>query len=239
MNPDELTQFLTRSLADQKLTGGERAALAEWLARHARTDQHRGLVRHTAFSVARAADPAADVIDWLEAVMKVVAPLAPGGAAAPAPADEVLFAPGDACRQRIVARFAACRRTADVCVFTVTDDRITRAVLDAHGRGVRVRLITDNEKRHDAGSDVGRLRAAGIPVKADDMTEAAEPGTNGHMHHKFAVFDGARVLNGSYNWTRGAGELNFENVVDSADPALVAAFAAEFERLLARFAPAD
>ncbi len=233
MNTDELNHFLSRSFADRKLSGGERAALADWLAAHVRTDQHRGLARHTAFEVARAAPPSADVIDWLEAVMKVLAPLAQPGA--PPPADEVLFAPGDACRQRIAARFAACRRTADVCVFTVTDDRITKAVLDAHARGVRVRLITDHEKQHDAGSDVARLRAAGIAVKVDDMTEAAEPGANGHMHHKFAVFDAARVLNGSYNWTRGAGELNFENVVDSADPVLVKAFAAEFERLWARF----
>jgi len=236
MNTDELNQFLARAFADRKLSGGERAALADWLSANVRTDQHRGLARHFAFETARGAPPSADVIDWLEAVMKVLAPLAQTGTVAgPTAVDEVLFAPGEACRQRIVARFAACRRTADVCVFTVTDDRITKAILDAHGRGVRVRLITDNEKQHDAGSDVARLRASGIAVKVDDMTEAAEPGTNGHMHHKFAVFDGARVLNGSYNWTRGAGELNYENVVDSADPALVRAFATEFERLWARF----
>lgn len=235
MDTDELTEFLTRAFADRKLSGGERAALSDWLTKNVRTDQHRGLVRHTAFEMVRRAAPDADVIDWLEAVMKVLAPLAPSGAGAPTPPDEVLFAPGDACRQRIVARFAGCRRTADVCVFTVTDDRISNAILDAHARGVRVRLITDVEKQDDAGSDVARLRGAGVAVKSDAMTDAGVPGTNGHMHHKFAVFDGARVLNGSYNWTRGAGDLNYENVVDSADPALVTAFAAEFERLWARF----
>jgi mitochondrial cardiolipin hydrolase len=234
MNTDELNQFLSRAFADRKLSGNERAALADWLAQNVRTDQHRGLARHTAFEVARAAPPTSDVIDWLEAVMKVLAPLAPSTASAPT-ADEVLFAPGDACRLRIVSRFAACRRTADVCVFTITDDRVTKALLDAHARGVRVRVVTDNEKQHDAGSDVARLRAAGIAVKVDDMTADAEPGTNGHMHHKFAVFDAARVLNGSYNWTRGAADLNYENVVDSADAVLVKAFAAEFERLWARF----
>lgn len=236
MNTDELNLFLARAFADRKLSGSERAALADWLSKNVRTDQHRGLARHAAFEIVRGAPPTSDVIDWLEAVMKVLAPLAQSGTvAAPTAADEVLFAPGDACRQRIVSRFAACRRTADVCVFTVTDDRITKAILDAHARGVRVRLVTDNEKQHDAGSDVARLRAAGIAVKVDDTSEAAEPGANGHMHHKFAVFDAARVLNGSYNWTRGAGELNYENVVDSADPALVRAFATEFERLWARF----
>lgn len=242
MNTDILTDFLTQSLADRKLSGGEKSALADWLAKNAATDQHRGLARHVAFEVARTAlaDPAAPgVVDWLEDVMKVLAPL--GGSVADASAsssptpDEAFFAPGEGCLHRIVHRFGAARRTADVCVFTITDDRITRAILDAHRRKVAVRIITDNEKQFDAGSDVQRLREAGIAVKTDDMRAASEPGLNGHMHHKFAVFDGARLLNGSYNWTRGAADLNFENVVDSADPQMVAAFAAEFARLWSRF----
>ncbi len=240
MNSDILTHFLTQSLADRKLSGGEKSALADWLAANVATDQHRGLARHVAFEVARAAlaDPAAaGAIEWLEDVMKVLAPLgAPVAHASGSPIqDEVFFAPGEECLHRIVHRFGACRRTADVCVFTVTDDRITRAILDAHRRKVAVRIITDNEKQHDAGSDIQRLREAGIPVKTDDTRAAADPGLNGHMHHKFAVFDGARLLNGSYNWTRGAADVNFENVVDTADPRMVAAFAAEFARLWNRF----
>lgn len=240
MNSEDLTRFLTQSLADRKLSRGEKTALADWLSRNVKTDQHRGLVRHAAFEVARTAitDPAAaDVVEWLEDVMKVLAPLAPAGAGRePASAvDEAFFAPGEHCLHRIVHRFGACRRTADVCVFTVTDDRITRAILDAHRRGVRVRIVSDNDKQHDAGSDLHKLRAAGIAVKVDDSRDPAEPGLNGHMHHKFAIFDGVRLLNGSYNWTRGAADINFENLVDTADAGLVAAFATEFERLWGRF----
>lgn len=235
MNPEDLIRLFTQSLADRKLSGGEKSALADWLARNVRTDQHRGLVRHHAFEVARSADPGADVIDWLEAVMKVVAPLQTDSSKAVAAADEAFFAPGEACLQRIVSRFNGCRRQADVCVFTVTDDRISRAILDAHRRGVAVRIISDNEKQHDAGSDVQRFREAGIPVKVDDHRGPADAGLNGHMHHKFAIFDGTRLLNGSYNWTRGAADINFENVVDTADAALIAQFSAEFERLWKRF----
>lgn len=55
------------------------------------------------------------------------------------------------------------------------------------------------------------------------------------MHHKFAVFDGGRLLAGSYNWTRGAANVNYEDLIDTTDSHLVAAFAAEFERLWAKF----
>src|SRR5215207_2907342 len=78
MNSEDLTRFLTQSLADRKLSGGEKTALTDWLAKNVKTGQHRGLVRHTAFEVARRhiADPAsADLVEWLEDAMKVLAPL--------------------------------------------------------------------------------------------------------------------------------------------------------------------
>jgi phosphatidylserine/phosphatidylglycerophosphate/cardiolipin synthase-like enzyme len=143
------------------------------------------------------------------------------------------FSPGEACLEHIVHRFHACRHTADVCVYTVTDDRISRAILGAHRRGVAVRLITDAEKQHDLGSDIQQFRDAGLAVKFGEAITHGD--ACGHMHHKFAVFDGERLLCGSYNWTRGAANLNFEDLVDTGDAGLVAAFAAEFSRLWNRF----
>jgi phosphatidylserine/phosphatidylglycerophosphate/cardiolipin synthase-like enzyme len=51
------------------------------------------------------------------------------------------------------------------------------------------------------------------------------------MHHKFAIFDGGLLVNGSFNWTRSAAEWNSENLLLTTDPALVAAFRREFDRL--------
>ena len=42
------------------------------------------------------------------------------------------------------------------------------------------------------------------------------------MHHKFALFDGRRLMTGSFNWTRSASEQNEENLIVTADPVLVA-----------------
>src|SRR5207248_2349871 len=131
--------------------------------------------------------------------------------------DLAFFAPGERCLQQIIHRIGQCRRTADLCVFTITDDRISRAILDAHRRGVKIRIISDNEKWHDLGSDIEKFREAGIAVKLDDVHGHTDPHLNGHMHHKFAIFDGVRLLNGSYNWTRGAADANYENITDTAD----------------------
>ena len=123
----------------------------------------------------------------------------------------------------IVNHLINARRTIDICVFTITDDRISNTILAAHKRGVKIRIITDNEKAYDAGSDVPRFREAGIPLVVDESPF--------HMHHKFAIFDGQRLLNGSYNWTRGAAAQNEENIIDTDDRNLIAKFQHEFEAL--------
>ena len=225
MNPADLDAILQQSLADQKVSGSEKQALTGFALEHLASDQDRAVARSRAFEIARrtAGDDGRRMLDWLEDVLRVLDPLRDGPADPAGQPAEACFSPGETCLRQIVHRFATARRTADVCVFTITDDRITRALLDAHRRGVRLRLITDNEKAFDAGSDVERIRAAGVPTLVDR--------TPYHMHHKYAIFDGVRLLNGSYNWTRGAANDNEENVVDTGDPKLVAAFRQHFERL--------
>jgi phosphatidylserine/phosphatidylglycerophosphate/cardiolipin synthase-like enzyme len=238
MNPADAEQFLAQSIADHKLSGSEKQALTDWLAAHAANDQARGVIRHIAFELARreVTDPAAaTVIGWLEAVMKVVVPIRPPHEEGHRGGSVAFFAPGPACWQHIDRRLNEARHSADLCVFTITDDRISRAVLAAHARGVRVRVLSDEMKADDLGSDVRQFAAAGIAVKLTTPIGRQGHGDPGHMHHKFALFDGHRLLGGSYNWTRGAADVNYENLIDTTDPDLVAAFGGEFERLWSRF----
>jgi phosphatidylserine/phosphatidylglycerophosphate/cardiolipin synthase-like enzyme len=58
--------------------------------------------------------------------------------------------------------------------------------------------------------------------KGKSMT-AQEFQTIYFRHHKFALFDNARLLTGSYNWTRSAPEHNHENFVVTNSRKLVMA----------------
>jgi len=115
------------------------------------------------------------------------------------------------------------RETVDVCVFTITDNVISDAILSAFRRGVSIRIISDDRKQHDTGSDIRRFVAAGIPVRVDLNRH--------HMHHKFAIFDHARVVTGSYNWTMGAALDNEEHIVILGEPQLISRFEREFDKL--------
>lgn len=223
---EALDTFLRDSVADAHLAGAEREHLTAWVLKHLHTDADRNAARKRAFAAATAAvadrDPA-KVLEWLEDVLKVF-----NGLHGPAPeaACSAFFSPGPDCLGQIVNRFFNSRRTVDVCVFTITDDRVAGAMLDAHRRGVKLRVVTDDQKAADLGSDIERLHHAGVPTKADRSPF--------HMHHKFAIFDGARLLNGSYNWTRGAAEQNCENLIDTGDARLVSAFQKQFDTLWAK-----
>jgi cardiolipin hydrolase len=228
MSVPDFDAILAATLADRRLSGGEREALHAVLADLRPDDNRRAALRHRTFELARReliTDDAVKVLGWVEDVVKALA--VPDVRPATVHS-EACFSPGDDCVGRITRLFADARSSADVCVFTITDDRLADALLAAHRRGLAIRLITDNDKAQDLGSDIGRIEAAGVPVRIDRSPF--------HMHHKFAVFDGRRLLNGSYNWTRGAARDNQENIIVTDDAALLARFTGAFEALWGQLA---
>ncbi len=133
----------------------------------------------------------------------------------------------DDCAGKIVGLLSRARRSVDICVFTITDDRIAKAIVEAHECGIALRIITDDDKFEEPGSDIARFREAGNDVRIDDSPH--------HMHHKFAVFDERVLLNGSYNWTRGAARDNEEIFLVTDDGRLVAVYATELPKLWERY----
>ncbi len=226
MTDAEIDRLLGQTWEDRRVSRSERRALKEVLAEHRRADQARHQLRARAFTLARQfADqvgPEAS-LEWLEGVVKALWPASDQGHR---PAPEAHFSPDGDLHARVERLFDSAKRRVDVCVFTITDDRISRAIAAAHRRGVQIRVLSDDHKSGDRGSDVEALAELGVAVRIDRSEH--------HMHHKFAIFDERRLLNGSFNWTRSASEYNFENLTVTSDPALIGPFAKEFEALWGR-----
>jgi phosphatidylserine/phosphatidylglycerophosphate/cardiolipin synthase-like enzyme len=97
------------------------------------------------------------------------------------------------------------RDSIDIAVFFLTHKHLAQDLLDAHNRGVKVRVIIDATAAKNEYTKHQILREAGIPVKVEDF--------GGKMHAKSAVIDGEYLVTGSMNWT-GAGENgNDENTI--------------------------
>jgi phosphatidylserine/phosphatidylglycerophosphate/cardiolipin synthase-like enzyme len=222
MSTPQFDQILRHTLRDYRVSRGEKRVLTSLLREMDVDDQQLAYLRHVAFEIAReeiVSPDAEATLNWLEDVVKLLQPRPESDT----PGPQAYFSPGDACVDALVGLLKRTARTADICVFTITDNRISDAILDAQRRRVRVRIVTDNDKADDTGSDIIRLSRAGVPVRVDR--------TSNHMHHKFAVFDQSRLVTGSYNWTRSAAEVNEENIVIEYDRGLIRQFVHVFEGL--------
>ena len=219
---EQFDRILEHTLSDYRVSRGEKRVLRSVLDEIDPDDQQLATMRHRAFEIARrevSGPEAHAVIGWLEDIVKVLQPRSDETAKSP----EAYFSPGSGCVNAIIGLLRQARKTADICVFTITDNRIADAVVDASQRRVNVRIITDNDKAEDAGSDIARLRGLRLPVRVDR--------TSNHMHHKYAIFDKSTLVTGSYNWTRSAADYNEENLVVQYDRSLVRRFCDEFDKL--------
>ena len=165
-------------------------------------------------------EKARTIVDWVDRITRFL-PTAPPEQAQPTQT-QIFFTPGHDCHQALFGIIDFAKRNLDICVFTITDDRITARIHAAARRGVHVRIITDNDKTLDLGSDIQELSGAGLSVRVDNSID--------HMHHKFALVDGERVITGSFNWTRGACN-NHENLFICGEKKIVATYQEEFNRL--------
>lgn len=223
MEKQEMNDMLASTFGDTKLSRSGKKALSAWLTNYGDDRRMLRSLSSRAFEMAKEAVSTSNdiaILNWLEGIMKATL----GQTRLPeTPTGDVWFSPGSQCRDALDKHISETNLTLDICVFTITDNHLRDKILDASNRGVKVRIITDNEKMEDIGSDIENFSRNGIPVKIDN--------TKYHMHHKFAIFDRKQLATGSYNWTRSAFTMNNENLVVLGHRKIVTSFQKEFEQL--------
>jgi len=216
-----LLECFERTLEDARFTRSEKRAINQVIREMKWTPRLLEQIRAGLFSMARHR-PGAFPDEWIEEALRCL-PSSIGKT----PISKVFFSPGEGPLAALRHLIQCAGSSIDICVFTITDDRITSPILDAHQRGVRVRIISDNHKAEDSGSDIYRLARMGVPLRHDC--------TSNHMHHKFALIDGNTLVTGSYNWTRSAADKNHENILVTDHPHAVRDFKKEFNRIWEEF----
>jgi len=135
----------------------------------------------------------------------------------------VLFSPGTDILESISYLLKQARHTLDICIFTITDERLATEIQNCRQRGIKVRIITDDDKMYDYGSAIMDLKNHGIPVKIDHSRY--------HMHHKFGIIDSRIVFTGSFNWTYTASNHNQENLLVTTNFDIVKEYNEQYELL--------
>ncbi len=220
---DDLENLLKETFVDKRIDAAEKATLFDSFL--PLTPEQRAYVRNRAFDLVKAysrEQGGEPPFKWLEHVIKSLDNTLPVPTSARA-----YFSPGTECREAILGMIKSCISELKVCVFTISDNLIRDELLLAHKRGVRVQVISDNDKTADLGNDVIFLERSGLPVRIDK--------TRHHMHHKFVIADRKQLATGSYNWTRSAGDFNHENLLIIDDKLMLAAYEKEFDKLWLEF----
>ncbi|MFK7910698.1 MAG: phospholipase D-like domain-containing protein [Akkermansiaceae bacterium] len=216
----DIQQALEASLEDFSISRSEKKELKPLLAAAQGDKTEQAKIRQLAFRMAtRAMEEIGEVtaMDWLESIIKLLYSSEMKVKAS------AYFSPGEDCLHRIRRLIGEAQQTLDICVFTITDNRIVRKLAEAHQRGITIRVISDDMKSEDLGSDMETLEKLGINCLYDRTTA--------HMHHKFAIADGDLLLTGSYNWTRSASTENNENILVTNNSRLVQQFQKEFDKM--------
>ena len=137
------------------------------------------------------------------------------------PAIAVYFSPHGGCTDAVVKEIDAAKSSVLVQAYSFTSAPIAKALVEAHKRGVDVRVILDKSVRTENYSEADFLHNAGIPVSIDARHAIA--------HNKVMVIDSEKVITGSFNFTKAAENDNAENLLVIRDNALAEKYAANWQ----------
>lgn len=224
---NQLQDILSTTFEDHRLSRSEKHALREVLGEMQLTAEQMAFIRNHAFELVRQSLESHEqhlCLDWLEDVLGILASTQQNQLTGTSSA---FFSDEHDCAATLERLLIKVRRSLDICLFTITHNQLAGPIRDAHKRGVKVRIITDDQKMEDLGSDIQSFIDTGIEVRTDNSEY--------HMHHKFAIVDRSKLINGSYNWTYGAARQNKENFIISHDPLLLRDFQKAFDRLWNEF----
>lgn len=222
----KIVEAFEQTFTDKVFSRSEKRAIKKMLKEHKLTKRKKDKLRSILFDMAAKELKGHShkmVVNWLETANKIVINAGEGDDATIDEKNEVYFSPGEECLNAINRELGKATQNIDICVFTISDNRISGKITECYKRGIKIRIITDDDKSFDRGSDIEYLVKQGINIRIDR--------TRHHMHHKFAVIDNATVLTGSYNWTRSAEQYNHENVLITDNKKIADKYCAEFEHL--------
>lgn len=220
----EIEVLIDEAITDDIITKVEKEELKAEFKDYLKSDHDANVLRSKIFDLAFNKSTPENhhvVLGWLEQMNKLIVNASKREDTGNK--EDIFFSPGEECLKAIITRIKYAQIKISCCVFTISDNRISEALIAAHKKGVSVKIISDNDKMFDKGSDISLLSDAGIKVKIDL--------TDNHMHHKFAIFDGKHTLTGSYNWTRSAERYNHENILITDSEKVTKAFTKKFDKL--------
>lgn len=124
------------------------------------------------------------------------------------------------------------KQSIDGAFYDIGDPGVTKELVKAKVRGVKVRLVTDTDNVVDK-EDPTKPRQTIADLRAADV-EVVEDKRSGIMHHKFMIVDDQIVWTGSTNLTTTSLYAHNNNAMTIKSKPLADAYGEEFTRMFVR-----
>lgn len=121
----------------------------------------------------------------------------------------------------LAAAINEARISVDVAAYSISLDSFKNALINAHKRGVEVRVVMESDNMGDRAPQA--LMDAGIPIIGDRR--------QGLMHNKFVVIDRAEVWTGSMNFTYSGTYQDNNNLLRIRSLKVADDYTVEFEEM--------
>ncbi len=122
---------------------------------------------------------------------------------------------------QLASAIEAARYSVDMAIYKLDLWSLRDALLDAHRRGVVVRLVVESDYADE--EEIQALATRDIPIREDQHDSL--------MHHKFTVIDGYEVWTGSMNYSVNGAYRHNNNLLRIRSYQLAANFTREFEEM--------
>lgn len=123
--------------------------------------------------------------------------------------------------EELVAAIDNAKITIDMAIYNLNLWSIRDALIDAHQRGVQIRMVMESENLNDEVPQ--DLILAGIDILGDRRESL--------MHHKFMIIDREDVWTGSMNFTVGSAYFDYNNLLKIHSIKIAEDYLVEFEEM--------
>lgn len=123
------------------------------------------------------------------------------------PSIQTAFSPEGCALELVLGTIGSASESIRMMGYSFTSPEVVRALVDAHRRGVDVKIVLDEKGNRNRPSvaAMNLVADAGIPVRTNDRYAI--------MHDKVIIVDGQTVETGSFNYTRAGARKNSGNVL--------------------------
>jgi len=136
---------------------------------------------------------------------------------------EVFFSPKDRTASRISELIKQAKEYIYIPTFLITQNDITKELINAHNKGVDIRIVMDANSTSTLHTKYNNLRNTGIKLKFENYA--------GKMHTKTMIIDDKYLIMGSMNFSHSGNKYNDENTLIIYNPIIANAYKEYFKYL--------